>query len=194
MPTKERIEKIKEVLSLRQLDLRVVLENIKNVHNASALLRTCDAAGVLNVDVVLSENEEFSITEAISTGAEKWLQINYFKNFSEFYSFARENGYKIISTCLCKDSIPFWDVDYSDKVCIIFGNEREGVSEEALKFSDYKIKIPMLGMVRSLNVSVSAGIILYEAIRQRNAKKFFESSRLQLEDFKNLFKKFISEK
>lgn len=194
MPTKQRIEKVKRILSLRQPDIRVVLENIRNVHNASALLRTCDAAGVLNVDVILSKDEHLPVNEAISTGAEKWLLINYFKNFSELYSFAKENGYKIASTYLGSDSIPFWEVDYSEKVCIIFGNEKEGVSEEALKLSDYKIKIPMLGMARSLNVSVSAGIILYEAVRQRSQKNFFDRPRLQPEDFENLFRKFLSEK
>ena len=76
MPTKERIEKVKRVLSLRQPDLRIVLEEVKNKHNASAVVRTCDAAGILHMDVISESGEAFPVNEAISTRAEKWLQFH----------------------------------------------------------------------------------------------------------------------
>jgi len=192
VPTKERVEKVRKVLGLRQPDLRVVLEEIKNTHNANAVVRTCDAAGILHVDVISSSSEPLPINEAVSTRADKWILFHYYRSTSECLSQLKEKGFKIAVTHLGPDSIPYDLLDYTQSLAIAFGNESEGISNEALQMADYKIKIPMLGMAQSLNLSVSAGIILYEALKQRREKGFFKERRLTSEEFGNYFKKWLN--
>jgi len=192
MPTKERIEKIERVLSLRQPDLRVVLEKVTNTHNASAVARTCDAAGILHLEIISLGQKPFPINEAISTRAEKWLHFNHYSSTSECLSLLKEKGFKIAATHLSNESISYQAVNYTEPTAIIFGNESEGISSEALGFADYVIKIPMIGMVHSLNLSVSVGIILYEAMRQRAAKDFFNKTRLSLNEYETFRTKWLS--
>jgi tRNA (guanosine-2'-O-)-methyltransferase len=183
VPTKERIQKVKRVLSLRQPDLRIVLEEVTNTHNASAVVRTCDAAGVLYVDVISSTGDPFPVNEAISTRAEKWLHFSSYRSTKECLGHLKQKGFKIAATCLGEKSIPHTAVDYSQPLAVIFGNESEGISEEAQKMADYIIKIPMLGMAQSLNLSVSVGIILYEAMKQRMAKNLYGEKRLSPKEY-----------
>ncbi|MFQ6070984.1 MAG: TrmH family RNA methyltransferase [Candidatus Aminicenantales bacterium] len=187
MPTKRRIEKIKKVLSLRQPDLRVVLEEVVNTHNASAVARTCDAAGILYVDIISSTNEPFPVNKAISTRAEKWLKFTTYTSPSECFTFLKKKGFVIAATHLGDDAVPYTEVDYTQPLAVVFGNEAEGVSAETLHFADQRIKIPMLGMVQSLNVSVSVGIILYEAMKQRKEKGYYRKKRLSDKEFEELF-------
>lgn len=191
VPTRERIEKVKEVLSLRQPDLRVVLEEVRNTHNASAVVRTCDAAGILYVDIISSNQEPFPVNEAISTRAEKWIQFKYYTSISDCLKRLRKKGFKIAATHLCKDSLPHTALDYTQPLALVFGNESEGISEEALSLTDYKIKIPMIGMAQSLNLSVSVGIILYEAMKQRLEKGFYKKMRLSSEEFETYTQKWL---
>ena len=189
MPTKKRIEKVKRVLSFRQPDLRIVLEEVKNTHNASAVVRTCDAAGILHVDVISAEKETFPINEAISTRAEKWIQFQYYTSASDCLNSLKKKGIKIAATHISEDSLPYTSLDYTQPMAIVFGNEAEGLSAEALALADYKIKIPMIGMAQSLNLSVSVGIILYEAMKQRREKGFYKETRLSAEEIEGFMKK-----
>lgn len=191
VPTKERLEKVKRVLSLRQPDLRVVLEEVKNTHNASAVVRTCDAAGILNVDIISVNREPFPVNEAISTRAEKWIQFHYHTSTTACLTQLKKKGFKIAATQLSKDSISYMNLDYTQPLAVIFGNEAEGISEEALGIADYKIRIPMVGMAQSLNLSVSVGIILYEAMKQRQEKGYYKKRRLSLKEFKAFTDKWL---
>lgn len=193
MPTKERIKKVKKVLSFRQPDLRIVLEEIRNTHNAHAVLRTCEAAGVLNVDIISNENF-FPINEAISTRAEKWLNLHFYSSTSECLNKLKELGFKIAVTYLDEEAINYKDIDYTQPIAIVFGNESEGVSKEAVSLADWKIKIPMVGMVKSLNLSVAVGIILYEAFHQRWIKGFYNKRRLNNKEFNKFYKKWLFSK
>lgn len=183
MPTKERKSKIRKVLSFRQPDLRIVLEKVTNTHNASAVIRTCDAAGVLYVDIISSENNPFLVNEAISTRAEKWLQFNYYSSTRDCLTQLKEKGLKIAGTFLGDDSLPYNELDYTQPLALVFGNEAEGISEEALNMADYLIRIPMVGMAQSLNLSVSVGIILYEAMKRRQERGFFKKAGLSPQEF-----------
>ncbi|MEE9389616.1 MAG: RNA methyltransferase [Candidatus Aminicenantaceae bacterium] len=194
MPTKERIEKVKRVLSLRQPDLRVVLEEVKNTHNASAVVRSCDAAGILYVDIISADEEPFPVNEAISTRAEKWIQFQYYTSASDCLNSLKKEGIKIAATHISEDSLPYTDLDYTQPMAIVFGNEAEGLSEEALALADYKIKIPMIGMAQSLNLSVSVGIILYEAMKQRREKGLYNEKRLSPDEFNACMKKWLNKK
>jgi tRNA (guanosine-2'-O-)-methyltransferase len=191
VPTKERIEKVKRILSLRQPGLRVVLEEVTNTHNASAVVRTCDAAGILYLDIISQNSEPLPVNEAISTRAEKWIQLNYYSSAFECFASLRKKGFKIAATHLGKEALPYTELDYAQSLAIVFGNESEGISEEALNLADYKIKIPLQGMVQSLNLSVSVGIILYEALRQRREKGFYKEKRLSSEEFEKYFEEWL---
>jgi tRNA (guanosine-2'-O-)-methyltransferase len=191
VPTKERIGKVKRVLSLRHPDLRVVLEEVTNTHNASAVVRTCDAAGILYVDVISRNSEPLPVNEAISTRAEKWIQLNYYSSASECFASLRKKGLKIAATHLGEETLPYTELDYAQPLAIVFGNESEGISEKALNLADYKIKIPLIGMVQSLNLSVSVGVILYEAMRQRREKGFYKKKRLSSDELKKYFEEWL---
>jgi tRNA (guanosine-2'-O-)-methyltransferase len=192
VPTKERIQKVKRILSLRQSDLHVVLEEVTNTHNASAVVRTCDAAGILYLDIISSAGEPFPVNEAISTRAEKWLHFTYFQSTKECLNRLKQKGFKIAATYLGDTSIPYTAIDYTQPLAVVFGNESEGISEEARNMADFVIKIPMIGMAQSLNLSVSVGIILYEAMKQRIEKGFHQEKRLSPKEFKSFMKTWLN--
>lgn len=179
---------MRKVLSQRQPDLRIVLEEVTNTHNASAVVRTCDAAGILYLDIISSAGEPFPINEAISTRAEKWLNFNYYHSTAECLEQLKGKGFKIAATFLDDKSLPYTSIDYTQHLAVVFGNESEGISKEARNLADYMIKIPMIGMVQSLNLSVSVGIILYEALKQRMEKGFNKKKGLSSSEFE-AFKK-----
>ena len=191
MPTKERIQKTNQVLSLRQPDLRVALEEVTNTHNASAVVRTCDAAGIMYVEIISASGEPFPVNRAISTRAEKWLKFNYYSSTSECLKHLKDEGFTIVATHLVEEAAPYTSLDYTEPTVIVFGNESEGISEEALKLSDHVIKIPMVGMVQSLNLSVSVGIILYEAMKQRQDKGYYANSRLSSDEFQSFLNRWL---
>ncbi len=181
MPTKERIAKVERVLSNRLPDLHIVLEEVTNTHNASAVVRTCDAAGVLNVDLIYTADDAFPVNEAISTRAEKWLNLTHHLSTEACLLHLKQEGFTIASTHLGPESIPYTEVDYSRPMAIVFGNESNGISRAAIGAADHIIRIPMSGMAQSLNLSVSVGIILYEVLRQRRQTGY--SSNLSPEEF-----------
>ncbi len=192
MPTPQRIERIKRLLALRQPDLRVVLEGVGIAHNASAVVRTCDAAGILHLDMVSPNPDLLGINKAISTRAEKWVDVHIHRSIGDCLLKLRKNGFKVAITHLDKAAISYTDLDYTQPLAIVFGSEAEGVSKEALELADLRIHIPMLGMVQSLNLSVSVGIILYEAMKQRRARGFYDRRRLGDEDFQTYLRKWLS--
>jgi tRNA (guanosine-2'-O-)-methyltransferase len=183
MPTKNRLEKVERVLSYRQSDLHIVLEEVTNTHNASAVARTCDAAGILYVDIISSDKNPFPVNKAISTRAEKWLHFTSYPSTRKCLTQLKKKGFKILSTQLGDKSLLYTDIDYTQPLAMVFGNESAGISDEALEMSDYVVKIPMFGMAQSLNLSVSVGIILYEALRQRGQKNEKEQSHLSKKEF-----------
>ncbi len=191
MPTEERIAKVRQVLTSRQTDLRVVLEDITITHNASAVIRTCDAAGILDVDFISTVQEPPLVNKAISTRAEKWVRLHHHSSIRECLTGLKSKGFKVAVTFLGEDSQPYTDLNYGQPLAIVFGNESEGISKEALEQADFRIKIPMVGMVRSLNLSVSVGIILYEAFKQRSAKGFYGTRQLPARDFESLYKEWL---
>jgi tRNA (guanosine-2'-O-)-methyltransferase len=184
--TEKRIEKIKWVLSKRQPSLRVVLENIHDPHNVSAIFRTCDAAGVPKVSLVYNVEKFPKIGKKSSASAYKWIEREKYKSIEDCYSQLREEKFVIYASSLNSDSKSLYDLDFTKKTAIVFGNEHRGLSNEAEKFADERFFIPMYGMVQSLNVSVSAAICIYEALRQRLIRKKYDKSELSTKELKNL--------
>jgi tRNA (guanosine-2'-O-)-methyltransferase len=192
MPTPERIAKVERVLSSRQADLRVVLEGVTIAHNASAVVRTCDAAGILYLDLVSPNPELLRFNEAISTRADKWLEIAVHPTPAECLGPLKRAGFEIVATHLQKDTLPYTAVDFARPIALVFGSESEGISDESLAFADKIVRIPMLGMVQSLNLSVSVAVILYEALRQRAEKGYLDKARLPGEEFERLKKRWLN--
>ena len=186
------MERVKRVLSLRQPDLRVVLEGVAIAHNASAVIRTCDAAGALHLDLVSPNPDLLGINKAISTKAEKWLEVRIHRSLKACLLPLKRQGFKVAVTHLGENAVDYTKMDYSVPLAVVFGSESEGVSPEALKLADYRIRIPMLGMVQCLNLSVSVGIILFEALKQRRALGFYERRRLSDEEFERYLRKWLA--
>jgi tRNA (guanosine-2'-O-)-methyltransferase len=194
MPTEKREQKIREVISKRQSDLVVVLEDTHDPHNAEAVFRSCDAFGVQNVYLIhenLAPYEPKSIGRQSSSSANKWLDFHSYLSTKDCLTHLKSEGYSIYATTLSDQSVDIRQVDFtSGKIAIVFGNERDGLSDMAIQLADYQVIIPMHGMVQSFNLSVSASLCLFEISKQRDlSKKDFSLSN----DIQNaLFDNFIS--
>jgi tRNA (guanosine-2'-O-)-methyltransferase len=154
----------------------VVLENIHDPHNVSAIFRTCDAVGVPKVSLVYYQELFPKIGKKSSASAFKWVEREKFKNINECYNNLRNEGFTIYASSITNESINLYELDFTKKSAIVLGNEHRGVSDEAANLADKKFLIPMYGMVQSLNVSVAAAVILYEALRQRTDGRMYEKS------------------
>lgn len=184
--TEERLRKIKTVLAQRQPDLTVVMENIHDPHNVSAMLRSADAVGVPEVQLVYT-NEEFpKLGKKSSASATKWVARRKFRSVQDCYETLRKEGFMICATHLAKDAVLLHELDLTKKVALVFGNEHRGVSAEAAEQADVNFQIPMMGMIQSLNVSVACAVSLYEALRQRTSKGLYKKRRLSLHEYQRL--------
>lgn len=191
--TERRKEKFLSVLRRRQPSLTVVMENIHDPHNVSAMLRSCDAVGVMEVHLVYV-NEEFPLAgrrpklgKKSSASAIKWVARHSYNSIAECYKTLRKDGFLIYATHLGKSSQSLYELDLTKKIALVFGNEHRGVSEEAAELADANFQIPMVGMIESLNVSVACAVTLYEAFRQRTAKGLYKQSSLPPKELKALF-------
>ncbi len=162
-----RLEKIRKVLEHRQPGLTVVMENIHDPHNVSAVFRSCDAVGVKRVELLYTVEKFPKIGRKSSSSANKWLERRRHTSVDECYSALRAEGFRIYATHLAAEAVSLYDLDLTQKVALVFGNEHRGVSDEAAEKADLNFQIPMMGMIQSLNVSVAAAVCLYEALRQR---------------------------
>ena len=176
--TDERLQRIISTASARQFSLNVVMENIHDPHNVSAIFRTCDAVGVPKINLLYTIESFPRISKTSSSSANKWIDVEKFKNTEECYGNLRAGGFRIYASMLNKNAVNLYDIDMTQKVALVFGNEKRGVSPEAEKLADETFYIPMRGMIQSLNVSVAAAVTLYEAQRQRALKNFYEKSEL----------------
>ncbi|MEN8193103.1 MAG: TrmH family RNA methyltransferase [Bacteroidota bacterium] len=176
--TDQRLNKIKNVISQRQPSLTVVLENIHDPHNVSAIYRTCDSVGVQKVSLLYNIEKFPRISKVSSSSANKWINTERSTDTKECYEDLRRKGFRIYASLLSDDAVDVYSIDMTEKAAFVFGNESRGVSEEAAKNADEVFYIPMRGMIQSLNVSVAAAVTLYEAQRQRTIKGMYEKSEL----------------
>ncbi len=186
MPSERRIARIEYVLKHRQPDLTVVMENIHDPHNVSAVLRSCDAAGVWEVQLLYNTDAFPKIGKKSSASAGKWVERRKFKTASDCYAKLRSEGFCIYATRLDEKAQSLYDLDLTQKVALVFGNEHRGVSDEAAEGADELLQIPMFGMIQSLNVSVACAITLYEALRQRLAKSGYGTGKFSRQKFEEL--------
>ena len=166
--TPERKQKLISVLNKRQNDITIVLENVFDPHNISAVMRTCDAVGVQDIYVLNTKIPRHKKWGAkSSSSAAKWLTIHQFEDASACFSSLRKCYSTILTTHLSSDAVSLHKGDFKKSVAIVFGNEHDGVSEEIRKLADGNLVIPQVGIIRSLNISVACAVTLYEAFRQK---------------------------
>ena len=167
MASDKRIEKLRSVLKNRQLDLKVILEDIHDPHNVNAIYRSCEAVGVMDI-ILLYIKEEFPEIKFNSSGSAcKWIDLHEFSNPNDIIPELKQEGYQIYSLVLDENAKTIYDINWSEPSAIIVGNEHRGVSKQSQNLSTCNLYIPMKGIVESLNVSVATAVTLYEASRQR---------------------------
>lgn len=185
--------KIEDVLARRQPDLTVVLENIHDPHNVSAIFRSCDAVGVMGVELLYTVEKLPRIGKKSSSSANKWVERRGHRSVDGCYKKLREGGFTIYATYLATSSVSLYDLDLTRKVALVFGNEHRGVSDEAAEKADGIFQIPMVGMIQSLNVSVACAVSLYEALRQRLAHGDLKNPKLSAEELARAFDQWLAQ-
>ena len=181
--TPERFEKLKAVLNRRQPDLTVLADDVHKSHNIAAVLRTCDAVGIYRVHAV-SPRGEMRRHHMVSGGSKRWVDMVIHAEVSQAVKALRKEGWQLIAAHPGEDSQDYRDVDYTNKLAVLLGAELGGLTPYLVEVADKTVAIPMEGMVASLNVSVAAALILYEAQRQRRAAGLYQSSRLEEDEYK----------
>jgi tRNA (guanosine-2'-O-)-methyltransferase len=171
---------VDKVLALRQPDLTVVAERLHKPRNFSAIVRTCDAVGINEVHAVPGQ-EGLKTHWKTSQGAEKWVAVRTHESVSAACSYLRGRGFQLLAAHPGEDASDYRDVDYTAPTALLVGTELFGVSAAALGEADRQVKIPMKGMTQSLNVSVACAIVLYEAMRQRDAAGLYGRRQLDRE-------------
>ncbi|MEY5130910.1 MAG: hypothetical protein RL734_977 [Bacteroidota bacterium] len=189
--SEDRSQKIYACVSRRQPTLSIVLENVHDPHNVSAVLRSCDAVGVIDVHLVYHSGQSFpELGEKSSASARKWVLTHKHSSIDECYDYLRKEGKKILTTGMSNEARSLYTIDFTEPIAIVFGNEHAGVSEEAILKADGNMVIPQVGMIQSLNISVACAVTLYEAFRQRSLKGMYDSIQMEetmLKDYLNIF-------
>ena len=184
----ERFEKIKDVLNKRQPDVTVILDNVHKPHNIAAILRSCDATGMKHSLEIKSSKIGLNLKAA--SGSNHWVNVYFHNQLSELYKSLSEKNYNIFVANNSENAIDFREVNYTSETAIVLGAELDGVSDNSLSFADKEIKVPIVGMVESLNVSVTNAVILYEIQRQRKEAGLYKSRRLSINEYEKLLFEF----
>ncbi|MCO5178068.1 MAG: RNA methyltransferase [Thermomicrobiales bacterium] len=174
--TQRRLARMRGTLERRQPDLTIVIEDVHDPHNVSAMLRSCDAVGVSGAHLVYGVDERPELSKGVAASAQRWLDLHNHESIPDCYASLRERGYRIYATSLTHDAVDLYDLDLTAPIAFVFGNETRGVSPAGVDGADGCVYIPMMGMVESLNVSVACAVSLYEALRQRQVAGRYAAS------------------
>ena len=180
--TPERLARLKEVLGKRQKGLTLVLSNIHDPHNVSAIYRSCDAFGVPEVHLYYTDTAFPALSRRSSGSARKWVDTIRHRSLEDLAAALRSQNMQILSTSCSPQAKPLDAYDFTRPTAIIMGNEHSGVSEEVLRIVNGELYIPMYGMIQSFNVSVAAAVILSEAARQRKAAGLYAEPTFSREE------------
>lgn len=173
--THERKEKLENVIRKRQEGLGIVLENVFDPHNISAVMRSCDAVGIQEVYILTTKIPRHKKWGAkSSSSAAKWLSIHQYDNAAECFSALKSRYDHIFTTHLGSGAEDLYNLDLTRNVALVFGNERSGVSEEIRDLADGNFVIPQVGIIQSLNISVACAVSIYEAFRQRSMAGLYD--------------------
>lgn len=194
--TEERLHKFKIAAQRRQSNLTVILENVHDPHNLGAVLRSCDSVGineifVLYTDPSLVDRDHIKLNKRTSSGARRWVDVHLYADVEACFAHVRKNYDKIYSTHLEEQPTSLYELDLTQSVALMFGNEKDGLSERSLSYSDGNFIIPQMGMVQSLNISVACAVSIYEALRQREvASMYTDNLPMTLEEQAALYESF----
>ena len=186
--TQRRKQRIWSVINRRQKDLTLIMDNIHDPHNVSAVMRSCDAFGVSRIHLYYTYEEFPILGRKSSASAIKWVETCEHSDAAAMIHPLREEGYQILSTGFGEASLPLPEWDLSRPTAVIFSNEHSGISEELKHWVDREMYIPMQGMIQSLNVSVAAAVTLYEAWRQRRDRGMYQAPSMDLESREAMFR------
>lgn len=178
--TSERRDKIHKIVAQRNFDTAVVLEGIYDRGNISAVMRSAEGLGFGNFHVIETQ-ERFKEANRVTQGADKWVEVSKWKTTQPCVESLKSQGYKICVTHLDAKAKPLHEVDFSGKVALVLGNERDGASPEMIKAADETVIIPMTGFVQSFNISVAGALSLYH-ISQERLKKYGTNASLTEEE------------
>ncbi|WP_400079582.1 TrmH family RNA methyltransferase [Winogradskyella sp. R77965] len=163
--TDNRRERFQNVLAQRTKHFTVATEDVYQLHNTSAVIRSCDVFGIQEVNIVEEVNSK-RIDREIAMGAQKWVDLNRYHTTKGCIEDLKQNGYQIVATSPHAQDSDLIDFDITKKSCFFFGRETEGLSQQVIDNADCFLKIPMVGFTESLNISVSAAIILQHVTAQ----------------------------
>lgn len=187
--TPERTERLTSVLNKRQDDITIVLENVFDPHNISAVMRTCDAVGVQEIYILNTKIPRHKKWGAkSSSSAAKWLTIHQYENAVECFSSLRKRYSSILTTHLSTDAVGLYQLDLTKSTALVFGNEHSGVSDEIRELADGNFIIPQVGIIRSLNISVACAVTLYEAMRQKTFAGHYDQRKLDDNNYDELLR------
>lgn len=169
-----RREKLQQVLQKRQFDITVVMENVHDPHNISAVMRTCDAVGIQEMYILnttIPPHKKFGAKS--SSSAAKWLTIHHFTDTNDCITALRKRYDKIYTTHLADNATQLYQLDLTGSCALVFGNEHAGVSDSIRDLADGNFIIPQVGIIQSLNISVACAVTIYEAFRQKTLAQHF---------------------
>lgn len=181
--TPARRQRMAEVLRQRQDDLTLVLANIHDPHNVSAIYRSCDAFGVSRALLYYTQTAFPALGLKSSASARKWVESKRFRSAAELFGELRAQNFQVIATSFSDIAKPLRNWDFLRPTAVILGNEHSGVEPDLIAMADGELYIPMHGMIQSLNVSVAAAVILAEAARQREEAGYYDKPRMGREEF-----------
>ena len=184
--TPERIARLRQVLDRRQPDLTVVTDFVHKQRNLSAIVRNCDAVGIMRIHAVLGK-AEYQAFRGTAMGSHRWVEVCHHRELAPALDALREEGHQVVAAHPGEAATDFRDIDYTRPTALLLGAEHRGLGKRALAQADETIAVPMVGMVGSLNVSVASGIVLSEAQRQRQSAGMYDRPRLPPAEYRRLF-------
>lgn len=184
--TPQRIARLHQVLACRQPDLTVVTDFVHKQRNLSAIVRNCDAVGIMALEAVIGD-EDYQAFRGTAMGSHHWVEVNRHSHLENAVAPLKARGYQVVAAHLSEEAVEYPEVDYTIPTAILLGAERRGVSPGAEALVDVCVTIPMVGMVGSLNVSVASGIVLAEAQRQRRRAGMYDRQRISEAEYGRLF-------
>lgn len=185
--TPRRFALAKQRLAQRQPDLTVLMDGVHKTHNFSAILRSCDAVGVYEAHHVVGRSRT-PLASGTAQGANKWVHVRRHRDIGSAAAVLKERGFRLFAAHLSDAAVDYRSLDYTPPTAFVMGTEKFGISDDTLAHCDGEIVIPMQGWVESLNVSVAAALLLFEAQRQRLEVELYDECRLEREPYdKTLF-------
>jgi tRNA (guanosine-2'-O-)-methyltransferase len=182
--TPERYNKLTSVADRRQPDLTVVLENVFDPHNISAVMRTCDSVGIQDVYVLntrIPRHEKWG--RRSSSSSAKWVTVHQYENFGECLQLLRQRYQRLLTACIAPGTADMYTLDFTQSTALVFGNEHNGCSAEMIAAADGSFMIPQMGIIESLNISVACAVTVYEALRQRRAAGMYDTRSLNDKEY-----------